>query len=147
MDSHVAQLVEMGFDARAATAALHDRPHFEEALNFLMSNPDWLPGVLHATSSTPAEAVVAYEVSVPRVVAGTYFEISVQSRGQEWTVQKKITQFEELHRELSEMFSREHAHNIAEGRCCGHRRVLRVGGERWLLPNAAAIAGRTCASP
>ena len=107
MDSHVAQLVEMGFDARAATAALHDRPHFEEALNFLMSNPDWLPGVLHATSSTPAEAVVAYEVSVPRVVAGTYFEISVQSRGQEWTVQKKITQFEELHRELSEMFSRE----------------------------------------
>eukprot|EP01046_Picozoa_sp_COSAG06_P044019 COSAG06_NODE_5862_length_3240_cov_1.539000_3_plen_115_part_00 len=62
MDSHVAQLVEMGFEARAATAALHDHPRFEDALNFLMTNPGWMPGVLHATSSTPAEAVVAYEV-------------------------------------------------------------------------------------
>ncbi len=48
-----------------------------------------------------------YQVSVPRVVAGTYFEISVQSRGKEWTVQKKITQFEELHKELCELFTRE----------------------------------------
>ena len=107
MDSHVAQLVEMGFDARAATAALHDSPRFEDALNFLMTNPAWLPGALHATASTPGNAVVAYEASVPRVVAGTYFEISVQSRGQEWTVQKKIVQFEELHKEIMEMFARE----------------------------------------
>lgn len=62
MDSHVAQLVEMGFDARAATAALHDHPRFDDALNFLMTNPGWMPGVLHATSSTPSDAVVAYEV-------------------------------------------------------------------------------------
>ena len=107
MDSHVAQLVEMGFDARAATGALHDHPRFEDALNFLMAHPDWMPGVLHATTSTPSDAVVAYEVSVPRVVAGTYFEISVQSRGQQWTVQKKITQFEELYKELCGLFSRE----------------------------------------
>ncbi len=44
---------------------------------------------------------------MPRVVAGTYFEISVQSRGKEWTVQKKITQFEELHKEFCELFTRE----------------------------------------
>ena len=44
---------------------------------------------------------------MPRVVAGTYFEISVQSRGKEWTVQKKITQFEELHKELLDLFTRE----------------------------------------
>lgn len=40
MDAHVAKLVDMGFDPRAATAALHDHgAQFEEALSFLMANP------------------------------------------------------------------------------------------------------------
>ena len=74
MDSHVAQLVEMGFDARAAAGALHDMGSMPAALNFLTENPGWLPDALHPTASTPSDAVVAYEASVPRVVARTYFE-------------------------------------------------------------------------
>ena len=98
MDSHVAQLVEMGFDARAAAGALHDMGSMPAALNFLTENPGWLPDALHPTASTPSDAVVAYEASVPRVVARTYFEISVSARSQSWTEQRKIAAFEELHK-------------------------------------------------
>ena len=93
MDSHVAQLVEMGFDVRAAVAALHDHgAQFENALSFLMANPEYMPGPLHPTSSTPGQAVMQYDVSVPRVVGGSHLEIALRARGQEWVVQKQMTQ-------------------------------------------------------
>ena len=108
MDNHVAQLVDMGFDARAAVAALHDHgAQFEEALTFLMTNPDFVPGVLHPTSSTPGTALLEYKVSVPSTVAGTYLEVSVAARGQEWSLQKRMSQFEALRGEMIEAFAAE----------------------------------------
>ena len=80
-DAHVATLVEMGFDPRAALAALHDAgASFDGALALLVADPEHAMGdSLHPTASTPAGAVLSFEVSVPASVGG-YLEVTVRVR-------------------------------------------------------------------
>lgn len=133
-DAHVARLVEMGFDARAALAALHDAgTSFDGALGesastccpppppppplgplrcfsvppchlsvlcpfaaLLVDNPaHGADQPLHPTASTPADAVLQYQVTVPESVGG-YLDVAVSVAGKSWTTQKKIPAFEAL---------------------------------------------------